>query len=157
MAAPAPLGSNACKADTCCTWKYVADEMLSKFKGQSMRCNSFARGAIRLGFHDAAGWQKGAAYGGADGSILLTDELNRPVNKGLEEIAAMTKQMLVTYCVYYSAFTDPAQLCKVPAIWSFDGRCHPDGCHRCYCGLPPWSSHSIVVSLLLILQNITLY
>lgn len=53
------------------------------------------KGAIRLGFHDAAGWQKGAAYGGADGSILLTDELSRPVNKGLEEIAVMTKQMFV--------------------------------------------------------------
>jgi hypothetical protein len=97
MAAPAPLGSDACKKDTCCTWKYVADEMLSKFKGQSFRCNNFARGAIRLGFHDAAAWQKGAAYGGADGSILLTDELNRPANKGLEEIAVMTKQMFVCF------------------------------------------------------------
>jgi Peroxidase len=98
-AAPAPLGSDACKKDTCCTWKYVADEMLAKFKGQSFRCNNFARGAIRLGFHDAAGWQKGAAYGGADGSILLTDELSRPVNKGLEEIAVMTKQMFVSSLV----------------------------------------------------------
>lgn len=42
-AAPAPLGSDACKKDTCCTWKYVADEMLATFKGQSLRCNNFAR------------------------------------------------------------------------------------------------------------------
>jgi hypothetical protein len=95
MAPPAPLGSPACAKDTCCTWKYIADEMVAKFKGPSFRCNAFARGAVRLGFHDAAAWKKGLTFGGADGSILLTDELNRPINKGLEEIAAVTKQWYV--------------------------------------------------------------
>lgn len=42
-AAPAPLGSDACKKDTCCIWKYVTDDMLAQFKGQSSRCNNFAR------------------------------------------------------------------------------------------------------------------
>lgn len=42
-AAPAPLGSDACKQDTCCIWKYVADDMLTQFKGQSSRCNNNAR------------------------------------------------------------------------------------------------------------------
>jgi hypothetical protein len=153
-AAPAPLGSDACKKDTCCTWKYVADEMLAKFKGQSFRCNNFARGAIRLGFHDAAGWQKGAAYGGADGSILLTDELSRPVNKGLEEIAVMTKQLCVASELSCHSLTNPVQLCEVPAIWSIDGRYHPDGRHRCHSSLPSRSSHSLLVSLLTITELI---
>jgi manganese peroxidase len=100
-AAPAPLGSDACKADTCCVWKYIADEMLQKFKGQSLRCNNFARGAIRLGFHDAGAWKKGLDHGGADGSILLSDEINRPANKGLEEIAAVTKQWFVILPVHF--------------------------------------------------------
>jgi hypothetical protein len=93
LAAPvAPLGSDACKKDTCCVWKYVADEMLAKFKGPSYRCNAFARGAVRLGFHDAGAWKKGLTYGGADGSVILTNEITaRSINKGLEEITAVTK------------------------------------------------------------------
>jgi hypothetical protein len=88
----APLGSDACKKDTCCVWKYVADEMLAKFRGPSFRCNAYARGAVRLSFHDAAAWKTGLDYGGADGSIILTDEVKvRPINKGLEEITAVTK------------------------------------------------------------------
>ena len=60
--------------------------MAAKFKGESGRCNLFARGAIRLGFHDAATWKKGMTTGGADGSMILTDELSRDINRGLEEI-----------------------------------------------------------------------
>ncbi|TID18868.1 class II peroxidase [Venturia nashicola] len=130
-AAPAPLGSDACKQDTCCIWKYVADDMLAQFKGQSSRCNNAARGAIRLGFHDAAAWQKGAAYGGADGSILLTDEINRSDNKGLEEIAALTKTMYAKYQSYGISMADFIQMgatvatvaCPLgPRIRSFVGR-----------------------------------
>jgi hypothetical protein len=85
-AAPGPLDTQACMQDTCCVWKYAADEMAAKFKGESGRCNLFARGAIRLGFHDAATWKKGMTTGGADGSMILTDELSRDINRGLEEI-----------------------------------------------------------------------
>lgn len=88
----AALGTDACAKDTCCVWKYIADEMLAKFKGPSYRCNQFARGAVRLGFHDAGAWKKGLDYGGADGSVILTNEIAaRSVNKGLEEITAVTK------------------------------------------------------------------
>lgn len=37
-------------------------------------------------------WQKGLDHGGADGGILLTDELNRAENRGLEEIGAKTRE-----------------------------------------------------------------
>jgi hypothetical protein len=97
-AASAPLGSEACAKDTCCTWKYIADEMLAKFRGPSFRCNAFARGAVRLGFHDAGAWKKGLTYGGADGSVILTDEITlRPANKGLEEITDVTKGWYVAF------------------------------------------------------------
>lgn len=75
--------------------------MLVQFRGDSIRCNRYARGAIRLGFHDAGAWKKGLDHGGADGSILLTDEINRVENKGLEEIAAVTKAWYVnTFSLY---------------------------------------------------------
>jgi catalase (peroxidase I) len=86
------LKSKECAKDTCCVWTYIADDMKQRFTGKSGRCNKLARGAVRLGFHDAGTWQKGLDYGGADGSILLTDEINRPENSGLAEIAkAMLK------------------------------------------------------------------
>lgn len=97
MMAAGALGSDACKKDTCCVWKYVAMEMAMKFRGPSGRCTSFARGAVRLGFHDAAAWKKGLDHGGADGGLLLTDEISRPVNHGLEEIAAVTKAWYVQW------------------------------------------------------------
>jgi hypothetical protein len=85
-AVPGELGTPSCMQDTCCVWKYVADEMAEKFKGDSNRCNLYARGAVRLGFHDAGAWKKGMTSGGADGSMILTDELSRDINRGLEEI-----------------------------------------------------------------------
>jgi hypothetical protein len=85
------LGSPECAADRCCVMKYIADEMTAKFRGPSGRCTAPARGAVRLGFHDAGTWKKGAEYGGADGSMILTDELSRPVNMGLSEIVDITK------------------------------------------------------------------
>ena len=60
--------------------------MTAKFKGDSGRCNLYARGAVRLGFHDAGAWKKGMTDGGADGSMIITDEITRPINRGLEEI-----------------------------------------------------------------------
>jgi Peroxidase len=80
------LGTAECMQDSCCVWKYVVDDMVSTFTGDSGRCNLYARGAVRLGFHDAGAWQKGMAYGGADGSMILTDEISRSINRGLEEI-----------------------------------------------------------------------
>lgn len=93
--AAGPLGSNACQRDTCCVWTYLVAEMEAKFRTNSGRCNKFARGAVRLAFHDAGTWKKGLNFGGADGSLLLSNEMNRPVNRGLEEIAEVTNRWYV--------------------------------------------------------------
>ncbi|KAM4061236.1 peroxidase domain-containing protein [Hirsutella rhossiliensis] len=78
--------SPKCKADTCCIWKHIADDMRSKMVGSARRCNDLARGCIRLGFHDAATWSKNTGPGGgSDGSIVLARECyDREINKGLE-------------------------------------------------------------------------
>jgi hypothetical protein len=84
---PGYFGSDKCKADTCCVWAHISNQLTGLFRGPSNRCNKYARAAIRLGFHDAGAWQEGLTYGGADGSIVLAvGELQRPENKGLEDI-----------------------------------------------------------------------
>lgn len=83
--APGALTSDACNKDACCKYKWAADEMAAAMRGPSGRCNAMARGCIRLGFHDAGAWTKGMDYGGADGSMVLTDEISRSGNRGLEE------------------------------------------------------------------------
>ncbi|KAH7059123.1 ligninase H2 [Auriculariales sp. MPI-PUGE-AT-0066] len=83
-------GTPACAKDTCCIWHYISEDMTSKFRGRS---------AVRLGFHDAAGWSKSTAPGGgADGSIILAPvEMTRPDNRGLEEIVAQMKKWYKKY------------------------------------------------------------
>ncbi|KAK0661224.1 heme peroxidase [Cercophora samala] len=88
-----PLHSAACARDTCCVWWYIAEEMTQLFRAFDGQCTDAARGAIRLGFHDAAGWSKFTGdFGGADGSIVLAPEeiLRRP-NNGLQEIVQQYK------------------------------------------------------------------
>ncbi|KAK8066246.1 heme peroxidase [Apiospora hydei] len=84
------LGTAACQKDTCCVWQYIVNDMVAEFKGSSGRCTSWARRAVRLGFHDAGTWSKTTAAqglpGGADGSICTTDEINRADNNGLQDI-----------------------------------------------------------------------
>ncbi|OLN85654.1 Ligninase LG5-like protein 2 [Colletotrichum chlorophyti] len=85
------LNSDKCKKDTCCVWRYVADDMYQFMSGKSGRCTGLARAAVRLGFHDAGTWSKATASqgGGADGSILLAPgEIDRFENRGLQEVAA---------------------------------------------------------------------
>ncbi|GAW26959.1 putative ligninase H2 [Rosellinia necatrix] len=88
-----PLNSAACAEDTCCVWKYIADEMTEVFRGESGRCTKWARMAVRLGFHDAGAWSRATAYqgGGADGSICLTDEYTLPQNAGLEDMCTQMR------------------------------------------------------------------
>ncbi|KAI0397086.1 hypothetical protein F5Y17DRAFT_30921 [Xylariaceae sp. FL0594] len=88
-----PLNSTACAQDTCCVWKYIAEEMTVAFRGKSGRCTKWARKAVRLGFHDAGAWSKVTAQegGGADGSICLTDEVRNPENAGLEDMCEMMR------------------------------------------------------------------
>lgn len=99
----APVGTPdtaSCKADLCCVWKWISYDMTAKFNGTSGRCNKFARGAVRLGFHDAGVWSNTSSYGGADGSILLTDELSRSDNNGLTAIADQMKTWHAKYNKY---------------------------------------------------------
>ena len=76
-------------------WKYVTDEMVPMFTGASGRCTALARGAVRLGFHDAGAWNKTMNYGGADGSLILTDEVSLDANRGLEEIVNQMREWYV--------------------------------------------------------------
>ncbi|KAF3032114.1 hypothetical protein E8E11_001735 [Didymella keratinophila] len=91
---PGQLGTPKCKADTCCVWAHVSMQLANLFRGQSGRCNMYARTAIRLGFHDAGTWKEGLEYGGADGSIILAkEEILRPDNRGLQDIVRVLGDM----------------------------------------------------------------
>jgi hypothetical protein len=83
--------------------------MAQRFTGDSGRCNLYARGAIRLGFHDAASWRKGMTFGGADGSILFNDEILRSDNFGLEEIVDQMRQWYDQWSPYGAGAADLIQ------------------------------------------------
>ncbi|KAI0104978.1 peroxidase [Nemania sp. FL0031] len=106
---PGKLGSSTCSKDPLCVWYYVAAEMWGDF-ADAKGCTDLGRGAIRLGFHDAAAWDVNSPYGGADGSILLTNELSRSENLGLADIAAQTKTYYNTYHPYGAGMADIIQL-----------------------------------------------
>jgi len=125
--------SPQCKADTCCIWNYIASDMHGVFRGPAGRCTSLARGAVRLGFHDAGGWSKFTGkLGGADGSIVLAaEEMGRSENKGLEEIVAQMKIWYAQYRSYGISMADLIQMgatvatvtCPLgPRVRSFVGR-----------------------------------
>ncbi|KAJ4362906.1 hypothetical protein N0V83_010023 [Neocucurbitaria cava] len=125
------IGSAACKADLCCHWKWLAYEMTAKFNGTSGRCSKFARQAVRLGFHDAGVWSRDSGYGGADGSILLSNEMSRADNNGLAAIADQTNKWYTKYNQYGLSMADIIQfganvatvVCPLgPRIRSFVGR-----------------------------------
>jgi catalase (peroxidase I) len=65
--------------------------------------------AVRLGFHDAGVWSTSSSYGGADGSILLSDEMNRKENNGLQQIAEQTKAWHNKYKQYGVSMADLIQ------------------------------------------------
>jgi hypothetical protein len=128
---PGTVDSAACKADPCCVWKWISYEMTAKFNGTSGRCSKFARAAVRLGFHDAGVWSNTSSYGGADGSILLTNEIDRAENDGLEIIAEQTKAWYNKYSKYGISMADLIQfganvatvVCPLgPRIRTFVGR-----------------------------------
>ena len=125
------IGSAACKADACCHWKWLAYEMTARFNGTSGRCSKFARQAVRLGFHDAGVWSKDSGYGGADGSILLSNEMSRADNNGLSVIADQTNKWYTKYNQYGMSMADIIQfganvatvVCPLgPRIRTFVGR-----------------------------------
>ncbi|KJR83649.1 ligninase H2 [Sporothrix schenckii 1099-18] len=89
--------SQQCASDPCCIWEYIKRDMYAKFHGDSGRCTKHARAAVRLGFHDAASWEKGDTFGGADGSIVLANELTRAENDGLQDIGIIVQGWYDTY------------------------------------------------------------
>ncbi|KAI1120256.1 peroxidase [Nemania abortiva] len=127
---PGGLGSSACSRDPLCLWFYVAIEMWGDF-ADANGCTDLGRGAIRLGFHDAGAWDVYSEYGGADGSILLTNELDRSENDGLSDIGARTRAYYNTYHPYGAGMADIIQLGAIvgtvacpgsPRIRAFVGR-----------------------------------
>lgn len=102
---PPALGTPRCAADACCAWYHISAAMAARFRGPSGRCNDLARQAVRLGFHDAAGWSAAAGPrggGGADGSIVLApEEMARPANRGLEDAVAAVRGWHAAYGAAY--------------------------------------------------------
>ncbi|KAI8947618.1 peroxidase [Xylaria longipes] len=127
---PGQLGSDACNSDPLCLWYYVATQMWGDF-ADANGCTDSGRGAIRQGFHDAGAWDVDSAYGGADGSLLLSDELSRSENRGLQEIGELTKTYYSTYHPHGAGMADIIQLGAIvgtvacpggPRIRAFVGR-----------------------------------
>lgn len=136
---PPLIGTAACKKDTCCVWAYISAVMTAAFLGPTGRCNSLARQAIRLGFHDAGGWYStvpmkshpaytytgtwskslaaaGQDYGGADGSIALAaGEISRGENHGLEAIVQKAIAVQKTFGV---GMADLIQFSAIHAVVS---------------------------------------
>lgn len=128
-----PRDTPQCAADTCCIWNYISADMASKFRGPSGRCTDLARQAVRIGFHDAAGWSKATGpLGGADGSIVLAaEEMTRLPNRGLEDIVAQMKDWFDEYNEYGASMADLIQMASTtatvvcplgPRVRSFVGR-----------------------------------
>lgn len=128
-----PKDSAECAAQTCCIWKYIADELKDAMVGTAGRCNKLARGAVRLGFHDAGGWsRKTGPDGGADGSILLANECEERIeNGGLGPICAQMRVWFDKYKSYGISMADLIQMGATvgavvcpqgPRVRSFVGR-----------------------------------
>ncbi|KAH8890515.1 peroxidase manganese-dependent 1 [Thozetella sp. PMI_491] len=111
--APGELGSQACNNDPCCVYKWIVNTMQPLFYDRvSNQCTPLARGAVRLGFHDAGTWSVDSGYGngGADGSILLTEELNAPEHAGLDTVGRQTAQWYQTFRQFGVGMADLIQL-----------------------------------------------
>ncbi|KAM4055723.1 peroxidase domain-containing protein [Hirsutella rhossiliensis] len=126
-------GTPECAKDTCCIWKYIADDMRKAMVGDAGRCNDVARGAVRLGFHDAGTWSKTTAPGGgADGSTVLAGECEtRSENNGLQAICSQMRQWFNQYKAFNITMADLIQMganvgtvaCPLgPRVRSFVGR-----------------------------------
>ncbi|KAJ9142391.1 Peroxidase [Pleurostoma richardsiae] len=118
--APGDKDSDECKADTCCIWSYIASDMVPTFT-DGAQCSALARGAIRLGFHDAGAWNSSMSFGGADGSILLSGELTRPENNGLSAIAEQATSWFNGYKTYGITMADLIQIGSLVATVTCPG------------------------------------
>lgn len=100
-----------------------------QFKDPDDQCNDNARGAIRLGFHDAGAWDKYSPKGGADGSFLMNfGEEKRPENNGLQNIRTVLRSVQSRFNVGYADLAQYAHnhatvTCpRGPRIRTFVGR-----------------------------------
>jgi len=111
-APPGGRDAQACRQDRCCIWKYIANDMrAAMFDASTNTCTNTARGAIRLGFHDAAAWNTSIAGGGADGSILLSgSEMGRIENLALAAVGTQMTAWWNTYKSYGVTMADLIQL-----------------------------------------------
>jgi hypothetical protein len=99
-----------CSEDTCCVWDYVVQDLVEIFTQCDGTCSRLARSAVRFGFHDAAAWDLNATFGGADGSLFLSDdEINRPENNGLQAWRTKGLEILDKYSDYGVGAADFAQ------------------------------------------------
>jgi len=104
------LESAECRLDECCVWTHIADELYGLMHDEATdTCNDFARGAIRMGFHDAAAWDRASAWGGADGSLLLSDELARPENRAMAGVGAKMQAIYAKYQAHSISMADLLQ------------------------------------------------
>jgi manganese peroxidase len=79
-------------------WDSVNSDFVALFTASDGQCTEAARGAIRLGFHDAGAWSLTSGFGGADGSLLIsTEEITRSENNGLQEIIATYQVLWAKY------------------------------------------------------------
>lgn len=118
---PGDIGSPECAADTCCKWSHIMSDIRGSFSDGD-GCSADARGAIRLGFHDAAAWQSSLSSGGADGSVVLNaDELGRIENRGLQDIAAQTQTWFDQYKQYNITMADLIQMNAIAATAACPG------------------------------------
>ena len=107
--------STACAADTCCIWKHVSNDLAASMRAPNGECNHLARGAIRLGFHDAAAWSRGST-GGADGSIILSDECEaRRDNTGLQSTCVTMRGYYAKYASFGISAADLIQFAAAVA------------------------------------------
>ncbi|KAF2996794.1 hypothetical protein E8E13_000467 [Curvularia kusanoi] len=87
--------SGSCPA----VWNQISGELTAKFLSNG-QCTPAARAAIRAVFHDCGAWNTAqGAQGGCDGSLVLSDEVNRAENNGLQEIGAYLKGLAKSYKV----------------------------------------------------------
>ncbi|PSN65115.1 heme peroxidase [Corynespora cassiicola Philippines] len=76
-------------------WGTISSDLTTMFLTGG-QCNDNARAAIRLNFHDCGAWEtKLGATGGCDGSLILSNELSRKENSGLQDIAAKIQALAV--------------------------------------------------------------
>lgn len=119
---PGPPGSSQCNDDDCCNWSHIVTDTLRGAFTSPQGCTALARGAIRLGFHDAAAWNSSLPSGGADGSIVLNaQEAARADNKGLEDIIAQTKTWYDQYKGMGISMADLIQMSAITAVAACPG------------------------------------